>query len=201
MDQRDRGSGLDLARIGASARVVDAGLWTPHWSVHKFYDHRDRVAKAGRQGLPMSYLMENFELIETPLKFHGNCLLNEGINELWSLVAGTGGVKFDAGNAYIGVGDDATAADPTDTALKGAANAGTHKLYVAMDGSYPTYGTSQKTTWRSTFTTAQANFHWQEITVANGDADDHDNLNRKVQDMGTKASGSTWIPTLEVTLT
>jgi hypothetical protein len=144
----------------------------------------------------MDYLVENFELIEPPLKFPGNCLLNEGINELWSLVAGTGGVKFDNTNAYIGVGDTATAADPADTDLKGTTN----KVYVAMDGSYPTYGTSQKTTWRSTFTSLIANFSWQEITVANGDAGDHDNLNRKVQDMGTKAEGSTWIPTLEVTL-
>ena len=145
----------------------------------------------------MAYLMENFELIEPPLQFPGNCLLNEGINEVWSLVAGTGGVKFDSGNAHIGVGDNDTAADPTDTDLKGTTN----KVYVAMDGSYPTYGASQKATWRSTVTELIANFAWKEITVANGDAGDHDNFNRKVQDMGTKAEGSTWIPTFEVTLT
>jgi hypothetical protein len=200
MHQRDSGSGLELARIGVSPRVVDAGLWIPQYSLHKFYEHRDRVGKAGRQGLSMAYLMENFELMEPPLKFHDNCLLQEGINELWALIAGTGATKFDAGNAYMGVGDDGTAADPTDTGLKGAENAGTHKLYVAMDGSYPTYGTSQKATWRSTYTSPQANFHWQEITVANGNSDAAKNLNRKVQDMGTKASGSTWAAALEVTL-
>jgi hypothetical protein len=201
MHQRDKGSGLDLARISVSPRVVDAGLWRPQWTIPKFYEHRDRVAKAGRKGLPLSYLMENFELMEPLLRFQGNCLLDEGINEFFSLIAGTGGVLFDHDNANIGVGDDATAADHEQTGLLGAANAGTHKLYVAMDESYPTYGTAQKVTHRSTFTSLQANFHWQEITVANGNSDAADNLNRKVQDMGTKAEGSTWIPTQEITLT
>jgi len=200
MEQRDKGSGLDLARLSVSPRIVDSGLWSPLWSIHKFYEHRGRVAKASRRGLSLAYLMENFELMESPLRFPGNCLLNEGINEMWTLIAGTGAIKFDNGNAYIGVGDDATAADPAQTGLLGAANAGTHKLYVAMDGGYPTYGTSQKTTWRSTYTSAQANFHWQEITVSNTNSDTGKNMNRKAQDMGTKASGSTWVPTLETTL-
>ena len=199
--QRDTGRALDLANLRVTPRVVDHGLWNPNWAVHKFREHRGRVYKAAHlQGLPVSYLRENFELMEA-LKFPGNVLLNEGINELWTLVAGTGATLFNNANAYMGVGDDATAADAAQTGLLGAANAGTHKLYVAMDGSYPTYGTSQKTTWRSTFTSAQANFHWQEITVANGNSDAAKNLNRKAQDMGTKASGSTWVATLEITIT
>jgi hypothetical protein len=118
-------------------------------------------------------------------------------------VAGTGATLFNNANAYMGVGDDATAADAAQTGLLGAANAGTHKLYVAMDGSYPTYGTAQKATWRSTFASADANFHWQEITVCNTNSNTGKNLNRKVQDMGTKPSeapGSTWVATLEITL-
>jgi hypothetical protein len=189
-----------LANVRPIIRVVDQGFWNPKWAIHKFRDHRDRVYKAAHiEGLPIEYLLDNFEFMGM-LNFRGNCLLNEGINELWTLVAGTGATKFDNGNAYIGVGDDATAADPTDTGLKGAANAGTHKLYVAMDGSYPTYGSSQKVTHRSTFASAQANFHWQEITVANGNGDASKNLNRKVQDMGTKASGTSWVATLENSL-
>ncbi len=200
MYARDRGRGRDLASLRAPVRVVDHGLLSPCWSVHKFHEHRDRLYKAAHiEGLPIEYLLDNFELMQA-LGFHGNCLLDEGINELWALVAGTGATKFDNANACIGVGDDATAADHEDTGLKAAANAGTHKLYVAMDGSYPTYGSSQKVTYRSTFASAQANFHWQEITVANGNSDAAKNLNRKVQDMGTKASGTSWVATLENTL-
>jgi len=198
--QRDTGRGRDLASLRVPVRVVDHGLWGPRGWVHKFYEHRDRVYKAAHvDGLPIEYLLDNFELMQA-LGFRGNCLLYEGINELWTLLAGTGGTKFDNGNAYIGVGDSATAADPTDTGLKGAANAGTHKLYNPMDTSYPTYGSSQKVTHRSTFASADACFHWQEITVANGNSDASKNLNRKVQDMGTKASGTAWVATLENSL-
>ena len=198
---RDAGRALDLANLRVTPRVVDHGLWNPNWAVHKFHEHRDRVYKAAHlEGLPLSYLRENFESMGA-LKFLGNVLLDEGINELMALLAGTGATKFDHDNANIGVGDDATAADHEQTGLLGAANAGTHKLYVVMDTSYPTYGTAQKVTHRSTFASAEANFHWQEITVANGNSNDAKNLNRKVQDMGTKAVGSTWVATHEITLT
>jgi hypothetical protein len=177
-------------------RVVDHGLWSPRGWVHKFYEHRDRVYKAAHvEGLPIEYLLDNFELMQA-LGFRGNCLLNEGINELWTLVAGTGAVLFDNGHAYIGVGDDATAAAATQTGLIAATN----KKYNPMDTSYPTYGSSQKVTHRATFASNDANFHWQEITVANGNSDASKNLNRKVQDMGTKASNTSWVATLENSL-
>jgi hypothetical protein len=195
--QRDRGRGRDLANVRPIVRVVDHGLWNPNWSVHKFREHRGRVFKAAHiEGLPIEYLLENFELIESPLRFPGNCLLNEGINELWTLVAGTGATKFDNGNAYIGVGDSATAADASQTGLQASSN----KKYNAMDASYPTYGSSQKVTHRSTFASGDANFVWNEITVANGNSDASKNLNRKVQSMGTKVSGTSWVATHETTL-
>jgi hypothetical protein len=178
-------------------RVVDHGVWSPRWTIHKFREHRDRVYKAAHiEGLPIKYLLDNFELMGC-LNFPGNLLLNEGINELWTLVAGTGGTLFNNANAYIGVGDDATAAVATQTGLIAATN----KLYKAMDTSYPTYGSSQKATHRSTFASADANFVWNEITVANGGSDASKNLNRKVQAMGTKASGTSWVATVETTIT
>jgi len=194
--QRDTGRGRDLASLRVPVRVVDHGLWSPRGWVHKFYEHRDRVYKAAHvEGLPIEYLLDNFELMQA-LGFRGNCLLYEGINEFWTLVAGTGATKFDNGNAYIGVGDSSTAADGTQTGLQ----ASTNKKYNAMDTSYPTYGSSQKVTHRATFASGDANFHWQEITVANGNSDSAKNLNRKVQDMGTKASGTSWVATLENSL-
>jgi len=185
-----------VAIRGFAPRVIDHGLWNPRWSIDKFRDRKDRVYKAGRDGVHVTEIMRQFpHLFVERLAFPGNLLLNEGINELWTLVCGTGATKFDNTNAYIGVGDDDTAADPSDTDLKGS-----NKKYVAMDGSYPTYGSSQKGTWRSTFGSGDANWAWKEITVANGSSGAAKNLNRKVQSMGTKASGSTWIATLEITL-
>jgi hypothetical protein len=96
------------------------------------------------------YIIEDFDAKTGELvkhqEFDHNCFLNEGINEIWSLICGTGGVKFDSTNAYIGVGDDDTAAAAAQTGLQAAANAGTHKFYQPMDATYPTYGTSQKAT-------------------------------------------------------
>jgi hypothetical protein len=69
-----------------------------------------------------------------------------------------------------------------------------------MDAGYPTYGSNQQAKWQSTFGSADANFTWNEITVANGSSDTATNLNRKVQSLGTKASGTTWIAQLTITL-
>jgi hypothetical protein len=70
-----------------------------------------------------------------------------------------------------------------------------------MDATYPTYGTSQKATFRATFATGDANFAWKEITIINGDDDTHDNLNRKVQAMGTKTNAVSRVTTVELTIT
>lgn len=129
-------------------------------------------------------------------KFKGNLLLNEGINELWTLVAGTGGTAYNNAGAYLGVGDSATAANATQTSLQAATN----KFWKAMDGSYPTYGTSQKVTFRATFATGDANFAWNEFTVVNAADDTGENLNRKVSSQGTKQSDQIWELTLDITL-
>lgn len=129
-------------------------------------------------------------------KFEGNLLLNEGINEIWTILCSSGGTKFDNSNAYLGVGDSSTAESASQTGLLAATN----KLYKAMDTGYPTYGTGQKATWKATFGGAEANFAWNEFTVANGNSDAAKNLNRKVSSQGTKQSGQTWELTLEITL-
>lgn len=129
--------------------------------------------------------------------FGGNILLNEGINELWTIMCtASSGTKFDSTNAYLGVGDSSTAEAASQTGLQAAVN----KLYKAMDASYPTYGTSQKATWKSTFTSAEANFGWNEFTVANGNSDSAVNLNRKVSAQGTKVAGQEWELTFEISL-
>jgi hypothetical protein len=127
--------------------------------------------------------------------FPHNLALNEGLNALFTLVCGGAETAFSNANANIGVGDSNTAAAATQTGLQ----ATTNKLYKGMEASYPTYGSSQKLTFRSKFASAEANFTWNEITVANGNSDAAKNLNRKVQPMGTKVSPAEWYANLEIT--
>ena len=54
-----------------------------------------------------------------------------------------------------------------------------------MDSTYP-QRTNQTAIWRATFGSADANFAWNEFTVANGNSDSAVNLNRKVENKGTK---------------
>lgn len=124
----------------------------------------------------------------------GNLLLNEGITALQNLLTGAAETAFDNSNSYLGVGDDNTAATAGQTGLQ----ASTNKLYKAMEGGYPSIA-SQTTTWRSQYGSAEANFAWNEFTVANGNSDAADNLNRKVSAEGTKASGQVWTLDLAIT--
>ncbi len=129
-------------------------------------------------------------------EFLENVLLNEGIAAMWDLICGLGSpTAFSNANAYIGVGDSNTAAAATQTGLQAATN----KAYKAMETSYPSRS-SQTVTFRSVFGSTDGNFSWQEFTVANGNSDSAVNMNRKVSDQGTKASGQTWTVDLQITL-
>jgi len=128
-----------------------------------------------------------YEVIEG----EGNLMLNEGIDEIWDLVTGVGGTVYSNANARIGVGNSNTAADATQTGLLGGSTA-----FKAMEGGFPT-STTQKVTFKSSFGDAEANFAWEEWTVDNGSTPDK-NLNRKVESLGTKSTG-TW--SLEVSIT
>jgi hypothetical protein len=160
-------------------RIRDKGRMVANWKIRRFENEGE-----WRKNNP-------YNISEVKQ----NLLLNEGINELWTILCSSGGTKFDNTNANLGVGDSATAAQATDTGLLG-----TSKLYKSMDGGYPTYGTAQKATWRSTFQSGEANFAWNEFTVCNTALDTGDNLNRKVQSEGTKTAGQVWELTLEITL-
>lgn len=129
-------------------------------------------------------------------EFKGNVLLNEGINELFTIICSSGGTKWDNLNARLGVGSSsANPTDPTLTGLQGAS-----KTFKAMDGGYPTYGTLQKATWKSTFQAAEANHDWNEFTVVNAADDTGKNLNRKVSAQGIKVVGQVWELTKEISL-
>lgn len=125
----------------------------------------------------------------------GNLLLDEGVTRLLNLLVGAGGTVYSNANSYIGVGDSSTAESKTQTGL----SASTNKLYKAMVATYPQVS-AQTVTFRSQFTGSEANFSWNEFTVANGNSDAAENLNRKVSSQGTKASGQTWTVDLAITI-
>lgn len=127
----------------------------------------------------------------------GNCLLNEGINALFTHICSSSGTKWDNTNARLGVGDSPAAEDPVHVGLQAATN----KLWKGMMAGFPTYGTDQKATWKSEFLDAEANYAWEEFTVANAADDTGDNLNRKVSPQSTKVSGQVWELSLEISLT
>ncbi len=174
--------------------IRDRVRFQPQWELYKFREYKGRVYRAARDGVSIEELVSQFDSLEERLAFLGNMALNEGINALFTLIAGTGETKFDATNAYIGVGDSTALEAATQTDLQ----ASTNKLYVGMDASFPTYGTLQQAVWRASFAAAQANFAWNEVTLANGSSGTAKNFNRKVQAMGTKPSNQTWPVVLTV---
>lgn len=135
---------------------------------------------------------------------HGNLLLNEGIGRLLDLLTAAGGTAYNNANAYIGVGDSTTAEAASQTELQAATN----KVYKGMNATYPVSPGSngaQSRDWRSDFLSSEANFVWNEWTISAGATGGPPlnagttNLNRKVQSLGTKATG-TWTLTGTVTI-
>ena len=187
MDTRDVGLSNEVIEVGASIPMQDVIHYKSHWTIEKYegdFHSPDEAKIAG---------VSPYEVLE----FDGNLLLNEGITnglQLWT-TTGTP-TAWATGNAYIGVGDNSQAAANTDTGLIAATNI---KYNAMTNSSYPSV-TGQTATWQSTFASADANFHWQEITVSTTSLNSGINLNRKVQDMGTKASGTSWVASLAITL-
>lgn len=162
--------------------------------VFKFYDRDGVVYRALRSGAPLEEVASMFrDMFEEKREVFGNIFLNEGKNLIWRLVIGESGLTpFNSANAHIGVGDSNAAESADQTGLLG-----TNKFYKGMDAGYPIVsGGSVK--FRATFDIDEANFTWNEWTVANGPGDAYVNINRKVAPLGTKTAGTVWA--LEVTL-
>jgi len=171
--------GQDLATVLARLGIMDKANWNIKFVIEKFAN--DAAVLAGTP-----FAVEEFEK---------NLLLNEGITEIWKLVAGDGtATAYNNANARIGVGDNITAANAAQTELQAAVN----KIYKGMDATYPQVS-GQTITFRSTFGAAEANWSWEEISVDNGTTAAK-NMNRKVQAMGTKVNPATWIVTVQITL-
>jgi len=162
----------------------ESARWLCRFSLSKYHEniesYRGNEAEFHR-------LFSPYEVVDG----EGNLLLNSGIDEIWDLVVGDSASHFNNAGAQIGVGDSTTPASATQTDLQAATN----KTYKGMESGYPA-STSQKATFKASFGDSEANYAWNEWVVkqsASGKC-----LNRKVESLGTKASG-TW--TLEVNIT
>lgn len=195
----DTGLGVDAGRVSVAGDVFDTIKVRTLWICEKWSEDACRFV---RQHLGMHpwdpVASEDLRLhvgaAEDVREIVGNLLLNEGIQELWDLAIAAGGTTaYNNANAEIGVGDSSTAAVATQTDLQAASN----KLFKAMVATYP-QRTNQTVDFRSDFTSGEANFAWAEWGIRNGNTRNK-NLNRKVESLGTKATG-TWTLTASVTL-
>lgn len=164
--------------------------WTVEWTVEKFHG----------EPTPDD---DPYETVVVP----GNLLTYGGASNLIECLIGNGTgtaaqtlTYFNNGNAYLGVGDSSSAVAATQTDLQAATN----KLRVAMEATYPTHtdGTTSaaaSAVWKSSFSTSQANWAWNEIALFNGSSGGR-MLNRKLVSLGTKTSADTWTLTLTATL-
>lgn len=161
--------------------------WNAKYKLEKYHgDFPTEESRKSAIGVPLV----PYEVIEG----EGNLLLDEGVDELFTLIGSSGGTKYDNTNARIGVGNSNAAAVKTQTGLQGGST-----VFKGMDATFPTVGASQKIIFKATFASGDGNFAWEEWTVDNGATADL-NLNRKVVALGTKVSGTTWVFTVEVSL-
>ena len=172
--------------------VQEHGYMHRRWTIRRY----NSAEEAQRGDVPETIMDANGRVLPGESVFEGNVLLNEGINNvLGPVITGTASpTVWDNANARLGVGTDGTTSESAShTGLQGGTT-----TFVAMSSGYPTFS-SQVATWQAEFGGSTGNHDWKEFTVVNASDDTGDNLNRKVSDQGTKASGQTWTLTLEIT--
>jgi len=180
----ETGKAAELAEAGYGTAQVERGKWKAHWTAAYYTgDWTAEEIENGLAGAPAEVR-----------EIEGNLLVTAGITLMLNLLIGAGGTVFSNANAYLGVGDSATAAAIGQTDLQAATN----KFRKAMDATYPQVA-ANVVTFRSTFASGEANFSIQEQAAFNA-ASAGTMLNRKVSDLGTKTSASTLQLTLTVTI-
>jgi hypothetical protein len=171
------------------------------------HGHGRKLVPVGAD-IPSAWLRELVGKPEEEIEVVGNLLLNEGIQQLEDLTMiatvltnQTAANAWGNTNAYLGVGDSSTAEAATQTELQAATN----RFYKVMNATYPSRS-SQTVSFQADFTGTEANYVWNEWTVAAGATtasgagftSGTKNLNRKVASLGTKTTG-TWTLTGQMT--
>lgn len=182
--------GHDSAVVGVKHQQVEGLRWNVKGRVMKWSKEQiEAVGLDPKTATSKALLGAGLEP-EAVDEFEGNLLLNEGINEIWDLVAGNVATAFSNANARIGVGTGTVAAAATQTGLQG-----TSTSFQGMNTGYPSV-TGQTIKFQADFGSGQASFAWEEWSVDNGGGI---NMNRKVTNLGTK-SGGTWTLTVDISL-
>lgn len=109
-----------------------------------------------------------------------------------AVIGGTAFVKLDATNGRLGVGNGTALFAAGQNDLQGVS-----KLRKGVNTGFPARSGAQLT-FQTTFNTSEANFAWEEVGLFN-DGVAGQMFWRRVQNLGTKTSSSTWV--LEVVLT
>lgn len=206
MNTPDLAHGEDHAIVEARMDVHDSIRWSPVLTVEKYDDEQTAwVAKHSGVLVPQARDFEGlgvrpYETIVAP----GNLLTTAGLARLSSLVQGAGGQAASNLATRLGVGDSNTAAAVGQTDLQAAAGS-THRWFQTMDATFPSFVNGVQT-FKATFATGDGNFVWAEWgidigapTVTSGNTVNATLLNRAVQSLGTKVSG-TWVPTATITI-
>jgi hypothetical protein len=185
--------------------TCDSFKWWPTIEVAKF---NPEITREVTEHLGYEPVLADFERLgiapDEIVTAEGNELTTAGLNRLASLFTGTG-QGFSLTNSVIGVGNGTTGFLPAQTDLTGASK------YFQSTGTGPADGvsvTGAVITAIATFTGANANFAWEEWCWVATDAAKTSGatkpngvmMNRKVQALGTKASGASWTLTTTVTL-
>ena len=158
--------------------VRDTAAMRGLWAVRKFWADDDV-----RRATP-------YEVVEAE-----NALLTAGAATLWEKLTGAGSAAvFSSANARLCVGDSSAAVAAGQTDLQ----ASTNKLRTLVDAAPVITGAN--VSFVATFTTAEANFAWNEAGCANA-ASGGILLNRVVQSFGTKTSSVQWVLTFSGTFT
>lgn len=119
-------------------------------------------------------------------------LTTAGLNHVAGAVIGAG-TAFSNANAHLGVGDSSTAFAVGQTDLQAATN----KFRSGMEATFPTQAAAVLT-FKASFASGEANFAWEEWGVFNASSGGT-MLSRKVDSLGTKASGAVWELTATLT--
>ncbi|MGD0204153.1 MAG: hypothetical protein ABSC20_09655 [Candidatus Bathyarchaeia archaeon] len=193
----DKARSVDRVAARNMSTVRDRCTHKTRWTIFKFSDEDGLIEKLLKKGFTQEHIANLFphrllgisRFIGHP-NAKGNLCLNTGIQGFEKLIAGLSSPPNAWSNtyAYLGVGDSTTAAAATQTDLQASSN----YTYVAMASGYPSQS-SQTLSWQASFSSAVANYAWNEFVVTNASSKGSGVvLNRLVSSQGTKTSGQTW---------
>ena len=154
----------------------------------------DFASEAGAQAAGVAA----YETVESV----GNLITNAGGARVLDQLIGATTSPFNNANSRLGVGNSSTAETVSQTDLQASAGS-SNRQFKVMDATFP-LRSGQSVTWKSTFSTSEGNFAWNEWCIdrgtANGTTVTAPMLNRKVPTggLGTKPGTETWV--LSVTI-